>query len=496
MKRFLLFCSIFLAVSAFDCGGGDPPAPRPTPRPTATQVPTEPVPTATPQPPTPTAVPPTPTAVPPTPTAVPPTPTAVPPTPTPTGDPCSACPDMESWACQMWPETCYPCWEACGSPVATPTPAPPPPPPAATKTPVPTQPPATPVPTYTPAPGSGVVVQTATLLDTSGNCVSDPRRDRAFGVESFAWKGHSYLMLNRGNELEIFNIDQPSAPKSIARSNYQFGTAGDSDYDLIVFDVCDDCRYGVFYHKVEGVVVFDLGLNTYPKFSGHAASMTEVLGGMAFKHAGQDYVVTAPLHACGGGSGVFIPNGDLVQCFPYGFRMGQSLHVGATTYLYLGENRSGQTYVYSVTGSGGAVAFNQTSVPTGMKSYGNALSIDPDALIAASADFRTNKVSLFDLQDPGKPALMYTIDHKWVSDVDLRSGVLASVAVSDINSVKVHQIKDSGPEPIAPTYWGDKTLPHNAAQACALDMGLALSADGATLYWSRYSLSQVFRIQR
>ena len=72
------------------------------------------------------------------------------------GDPCAACPDPDSFTCQMWPATCYQCWEDCGSPIATPT---------VTPTPTNTPPPPTPTP-HGPTcelrlPGSGLVYLTA-----------------------------------------------------------------------------------------------------------------------------------------------------------------------------------------------------------------------------------------------------------------------------------------------------------------------------------------------
>ena len=74
-----------------------------------------------------------------------PTPTMTPtptPTVTPTPDPCADCPAPDDWACIMWPEACYQCWEDCGHPIATHTPTPIPSP---TRTPTP--PPPTPTPT-------------------------------------------------------------------------------------------------------------------------------------------------------------------------------------------------------------------------------------------------------------------------------------------------------------------------------------------------------------
>ena len=352
---------------------------------------------------------------------------------------------------------------------------------------------------------------TATLLDTSNNCVSDPRRERAFGIETFTWKGHDYMMLNVGNELALYNIDDSSGPKIIDQSNYQFGTAGDSDYDLLGFDVCDDCRYGAFAHKVKNVVVIDLGGGEYPKFAGYSTYLSKVFGGMVFSHAGQDFVIMAQDEHCNGRSGLFTVNGtsnlELSQCMetngiPYDVRMGQSLHVGAETYLYLGEFSSGQAYVYRVNGTGSSVTLVQTATPSGMKAYGHALAIDENNLIAASADFRTNKTTLWDLKNPGVPVAMYTIDTRWASDVSLRSSgpgvppVLSVIAGGDVSSAKLYLIKSSGPEPIDNDYWGDPSEDHNAETACALDMDGALSPTGDTFYWSRYSLSQVFDLSQ
>ena len=38
-----------------------------------------------------------------------------------------------------------------------------------------------------------------TLLDTTSNCVSEPWRPRVSDVETFRWKGHDYVIFNRGN---------------------------------------------------------------------------------------------------------------------------------------------------------------------------------------------------------------------------------------------------------------------------------------------------------
>jgi hypothetical protein len=91
-----------------------------------------------------------------------------------------------------------------------------------------------------------------TLHDTSDSCVNEPWRERAMGIQNLRWKGHEYVILNRGNELSFYKIDNPTDPGHVPTSSFRFGTRGDSDYDLLDFDVCDDCRYGIFAHKVAG----------------------------------------------------------------------------------------------------------------------------------------------------------------------------------------------------------------------------------------------------
>jgi len=130
-------------------------------------------------------------------------------------------------------------------------------------------------------------------------CVSSPNYDRSSDVETFRWKGHDYMIMNRGNELWIYNIDDPGNPTLTAASTFDFGTRGDSDYDLIDFDVCDDCRYGILSHKVKRTVVFDLGAGATPSFpaGGYAfyRGVDLQIGGHAFSKDGQQYLLTAGL---------------------------------------------------------------------------------------------------------------------------------------------------------------------------------------------------------
>ncbi len=110
---------------------------------------------------------------------------------------------------------------------------------------------------------------TDVLLDSSSNCTNDPRRDRTSDVDTMYWNGHEYMVLNQGNELTVWNVDDRANPRYVTGSDFNFGTVGDSDYDLIDFDICDDCRFGVLDHKKAGSAIWDFGTGSVPSFEGH-----------------------------------------------------------------------------------------------------------------------------------------------------------------------------------------------------------------------------------
>jgi len=348
---------------------------------------------------------------------------------------------------------------------------------------------------------------TQVLLDTTYSCVSDPRRDRAFGVESFTWKGHDYVMVNIGNEFVIYNIDDPAYPTLAAESGFEFGTAGDSDYDMIGFDVCDDCRYGILSNKVAEMVIFDLGGGASPSFVGHTKYSAKLLTGMVFNHGGQVYAIGSRPTTCNGDSALFAVNStsnlQFLECVEIDgngleVQSGQSLHVGGATYVYLGAGNDGNAQVFEVVGTGSSARLEYKSSPSGMRAYYYALSIDENNLMAASANVDNDLVTLWDLQNPAQPVRLWDITKKWAHYLSLRSAgpgvppVLSVVPAAGRNGTSIYLVKPSGPELIDDEFWSDTEEPHNEFQACVLDQGGALSPNGDAFYWSRFSLSQVF----
>ena len=351
----------------------------------------------------------------------------------------------------------------------------------------------------------------STLLPLNTNCVSDPRRERAFGGETFSWNGEGYLVFSRGNELSLYRLgNDPAEPLYIGTSRFNFGTAGDSDYDVMAFDTCDDCRYMVMDHKVAGIVVIDLGTGAQPAFTSHTRNGNLSVGSIVFSHGGQEYLVAGRLsNQCPFGSSVFAINSatdlEFLQCVEADgadilLGGGQALNTGGETHLYLGKDRGGDVYVYKVEGNGSSATLTLTSQPPEMKGRSDELALDANHRIGVSTDFNGGRVLFWDLSIPGNPLQKtgWTIENINASMVDLASqtGVTPLTlwvgAIGWVNSTHTYLIEETGPEPMDNDFWTDTNEPHNEFQLCAMDTGAALAPDGSALYLSRYATQQTF----
>jgi len=349
-----------------------------------------------------------------------------------------------------------------------------------------------------------------TLLDTTDNCVSEPWRPRASDVETFRWKGHDYVIFNSGNELSIFNIDDPKMPVHTASSGFDFGTVGDSDYDLIDFDVCDDCRFGVFSHKVERTVVFDLGTGSTPSFPRreHATypGNDRKIGGYVFTKGTQQYLVSATGPGdCVGASSLYTIDGieDLgfLSCIEAG---GSGLIVkglhdydsGGGLYLFT-EGLYGTPHVFRADGNGAGLSLVWETSPEGMRAAQFRASIDRNNALLASVDVGSSEIQIWDISKPYNPVRKWTVEGR-STNVSLRSpspGAVPTLMVNRLaaaNSTRTFTVGNTGPEEFEPEFWTDESLPHNDLPVCTFAAGGALSADGSTLFLSRYAIHQVF----
>ncbi len=340
-----------------------------------------------------------------------------------------------------------------------------------------------------------------TLLDTTESCVNEPWRDRAKDVQTFRWKGHDYMIFNRGNELSIYQVDNPANPLSTDTSNF--------DYDLISFDVCDDCRYGVLGHKLERTVVFDLGSGAVPSFGGWATydANESTAGGYLFLKGGQQYLIATDLPDGCNNSGLYTVSGvnqlDLLECLEIG---GAAVTIGGlhtitdasgVLYLYAAE-RSGPVRVFRADGSGAGLTMVLVATPAGMFGRAYELSIDKNTKRAASADYAGGAVGIWDLSNPDDPDWLYDIPVQ-AGTVSLRSpsanapSTLFTAIVGWPDSTNTFTVEPTGyDEVVDPNFWYDDALPHNPDVGCAYESGGALSRDGSVLFLSRYAVHQVF----
>ena len=97
------------------------------------------------------------------------------------------------------------------------------------------------------------------LFDTSGDPTASPDNPRSRGAEVFSWGGHQYLLHGTGNELQMFQVDDPEQPGPGRDSNFHVPPYGDRDYNLFNFSVCDNCRFGAAGFDVQGLVLWDFG---------------------------------------------------------------------------------------------------------------------------------------------------------------------------------------------------------------------------------------------
>ena len=344
------------------------------------------------------------------------------------------------------------------------------------------------------------------------NCSAQPDIDRVFRLQEISWKGHDYLFVDEGNEIKIFNIDNPLNPTVQTTSDFGIPNLGDSDYDMVNFSVCDDCRWGIANYKV-ATVLFYLGAGPTPAFVGSSANYTAsiILGGFTFDHGTQQYLVASSLgpNPCGNNkSGLYAFNGvdealnPLLQCLDNGgagleIANGIAVAGGEPDVIYISE-RFDQFRIYEVRTS---PVFGLTYIGNGGISRANmfrgyGVAVDEDAGLLAVAD--RGSLSIYDIgYDIGSPA----------SPVELSSSVLtaqpnANAVALEYPIVHVSQqftttapltfniSNPTSPVALDQSFW-NPSQPWNNLGPCMWNNHAVFSPGGGALYLSRYSVLQV-----
>jgi hypothetical protein len=341
------------------------------------------------------------------------------------------------------------------------------------------------------------------LLNTSDNCSSQPEIDKAFAVDVFRWKNHDYLIANTGNDLQLWNIDAPLTPIEREQSNFHMPNLGDSDYGLLNFSVCDDCRWGAAFFKT-GVVLFDLGTGNLPRLRNGErevyADAIFVQGVFTFSYRGQQYLIATDLpdECPSTSSTLYAFNGieandiERIACIenenpPTEIIGGFFIEDDGGAYLYLGD-RDSQVHIYELLGSGMSVSLEHKGAPMHahmIKTKGLAVDLNRGYANCANEQGAT----LWDIRNPAHPVALTTLPGyvnvaaihyplAWTA----RRGWMDSSMTYDINP-PTHPIE------LDPQFW-DPDNPWNR-YACENIYDAEFSPDGSALYLARYSVLQV-----
>jgi len=341
------------------------------------------------------------------------------------------------------------------------------------------------------------------LNDTTASCESIPNIDRAMGVDALVWNGHEYLIANLGNELGIWNTDAEQAPVFVTQSLFDVGNQGDSDYDLLAFSVCDDCRFGVANFKL-GTVLFDLGEGTTPDFAASElyGDADDVLGGFTFKFDDQQFLVASDLpDECSTTAstvyaldGVFAADLNPVTCidadiFQGVITAGHSLVQGTEAFAYL-VNEVGRVLVFELVGPAISLTLDFKSSPTGFRvQLREGFDLDMDAEFAVTA--YSSVANLWDLANPALPVAhsVFPIGDETPNLAAVSGNIVWMARKGTAASSMTFDVSDpANPVPLADVFW-DPAQPWNS-YGCTTERAGRFSGDGSVLYLARYGVLQ------
>jgi hypothetical protein len=344
------------------------------------------------------------------------------------------------------------------------------------------------------------------------NCTAQPEIDRVFRLQAITWRGHKYLFIDEGNEIRIRNIDSPLNPINTGTSSFNVPNVGDSDYDMVNFTVCDDCRFGMASFKA-ATVLFDLGTGLTPSFVAVHKNFTANLiqGGFTFKVGTQQYLIAAGLGAapCTNNTsglyqfiGINEAGNPLLECLDIGGTgtdILNGLFVGSADppVLYMSDRfdrfrifqtHTSPTFGLDYLGNGGIVRANMA------RGYGAA--VDETAGLMAVAN--SGDLFIYDIGhtsgNPGSPVLRSTTALSGLTNanaVALNNTVVHVAQQFTTTEPQTYDISNpSNPVPLDQQFW-DPSHAWNSLGACIWNNHAIFSDDGSALFLSRYSSLQV-----
>ena len=339
------------------------------------------------------------------------------------------------------------------------------------------------------------------LLHQSLNCLGTDTIDKYFETSVFEWSGSDQLIINTGNDLQLWDIDNPQNPFQGDSSSFGVPNQGDSDYDLMNYSICDDCRYGIATYKL-GNVLFDFGTAGTPTLNTKQYYPTglDPRGGFTFKFNNQQYLLANFLpDDCGGDATLYRFNGvssiEAIGCvdvpgFAGKIMNGFKVVGGTTTYLYLGftDNR---IYIYEVQPFGNLINLSYTG-NNALRAFlgrGKGMAIDPAAKLAVTTF--TDGMRIYDITNPASP-----VQRSFVSAnlglAAIRYPFLWVARNLSADSTRTYDIENpSNPVELDPNFW-DPLHPWNShSDECEWPTSAVFSPDASTMYFARYAVVQM-----
>jgi len=339
-------------------------------------------------------------------------------------------------------------------------------------------------------------------LRESLNCTGLPSIPKFFDPTTFSWGGKDYLTVNTGNDLSVWNIENPKVPVVKAQSHFYIPNQGDSNYDLTTYSICDDCRWGIATFKL-GNVLFDLGTGTTPQFAAKKWYKSgNPSGSFTFTFGGKQYLVGHKLpNDCGADATLYRINGindiqkigcvDVPTALPTSPRNGIKVEGVGGTFLYLSFSNT-QTYIFKVRQSGDGVTLDYTGqkLLCGTFPGGTGLSVDRHANIAVTASFGKGLL-VYDISNPAMPVVKSQVQG-YVTVAAVKYPFVWAARAGDNNAIKTVNISNPArPRPLDQGFWDPSHPWNNHSQDCEWPNGAVFSPDASTLYLARHAVIQM-----
>lgn len=351
-------------------------------------------------------------------------------------------------------------------------------------------------------------------LDTSDHCAAMPSIKRAFYPGLLRYHGDEYLLFSNGDNLELWDIDDPQVPAWVRVSNFQVGNTGDAEYELKEWGACDDCRYG-YIVSIHGPtkVFFDLGTGPLPTFSTFSKLVnTDALGGTTFAHDGVQYLIMRNFSSdpCGGvSSPLYLFDGidpdalAQLQCIEKddgsplpingGIYLRDSAYNNNDAYLWVSDGY--EIHILRVVKTAGPESLRleyvrvlDRGILVGTSFRG--VDVDLDTGLAVTTSYTTG-LKVWEVTDLSNPQLLAEVPSISTAQVALGKNTVFTAAFANPSYLaRTFDLADpANPQELHPTFW-DMTHPWNDTPCWGGNEGSVFTRDGQYLFLTRWEVLQ------